>query len=368
MTFRSLGVAALLLVDVFEKHSLGADPGWSPKNNQTVAISIYSDFLCPFCRKTAETLKDLRQVYGDSLQIIFKHNPSVNHIGAQQLHEAAAAAAAQGKFWDLHDRLFAADAPLSEAQVRGMASGAGLDMPSFDAFLKDPLAKETVNRDMAEARAYGVRATPTMFVNGQRFVGAPEMASLKRLIDKELGLTVPVKLTSASSPVRGEPGAAVTIWIFSDFQCPFCVRALPPLEQILQEFPGSVRLVFKHFPLSFHPDAALAHEAAIAAGEQRQFWAMHDALFRQQANLKLPDLIRAGDQLELKGNDLSEALRSRRYRARVEADIEEGRQAGVEGTPTMFINGRILVGAQPIEELRRIVLEELRKVGKDPSK
>ncbi len=202
----------------------------------------------------------------------------------------------------------------------------------------------------------------TMKSKVTELLGLRDVAFMKRLIDKELGIAPPpVKLTTGSSPVRGAPNATVTIWVFSDFQCPVCSRAMPAVDQIMNEFGGSVRLVFKNFPLDFHKDAPQAHEAAAAAGEQRKFWEMHDELFRQQSNLKPPDLIRAAQRLGLDANLLSEALQSRRFQAAITADVEEGRLAGVEGTPTFFVNGRMLVGLQTVEQLRRVVAEEIQK-------
>ena len=288
----------------------------------------------------------------------FKHNPLPMHPAAFRLHEAAAAADAQGKLWEFHDFLFANPSQTSPEQLNDLAMRSGLNLDSFKRAISGGQAKAKVERDMAEARAYGVQGTPTLFLNGQKIVGVRDAASLKRLIDKELGISVPVKLTTGLSPIRGNPGASVTIHVFSDLQCPFCAKVNPALDQILAEFPGDVRVVFKHFPLSFHKDAPLAHEAAVLAGELGKFWEMHDALFRNQSNLALPELVRAGEGLGLDGARLREALETRQYRNIVEADVREGQAAGVEGTPTVFVNGRSVVGLQ-VESLRKMVADEL---------
>jgi len=85
--------------------------------------------------------------------------------------------------------------------------------------------------------------------------------------------------------------APVTIIEFFDYQCPFCLKTNPALEEAIKKHPGKVRLVLKNLPLSIHPDSALAHQAALAAGEQGRFWEMHDLLFANQSKIKLPDLL-----------------------------------------------------------------------------
>ena len=163
---------------------------------------------------------------------------------------------------------------------------------------------------------------------------------------------------------RGSDAAPVTILEFSDFQCPFCKRAQDTLEQVMREFPDRVRIVFKDFPLDFHPGARPAALAARCAGAGGRFWEYHDLLFVAQPDFSREQLVGYAQRLGLDRAAFAACLDSRRFAASVDADIAEGRARGVRGTPTFFINGRRLVGAHPIEAFREAVrdaLDEARK-------
>jgi len=147
----------------------------------------------------------------------------------------------------------------------------------------------------------------------------------------------------------------VTIVEWSDFQCPFCSRAQPTLAQIMKEYAGKVRLVWKNQPLSFHPNAMPAAEAAMAAYEQGndKFWAMHDKLF-EKAERALPAYYeRVAGEIGLDVSKWKAAVESRRSQAEIQADIVAGNAVGANGTPTFFINGRKIVGPCPSSPSRR---------------
>jgi protein-disulfide isomerase len=151
------------------------------------------------------------------------------------------------------------------------------------------------------------------------------------------------------APVRGAPDAAVTIVAFSDLQCSFCARANATVEQALAKYPGRVRWVFKHFPLESHTDAPLAHRAALAAHRQGRFWEMHDAIFAKQRTMKRADLLAHAAALKLDLTRFTADLDSDQFTAVIDRDMKEGAKVGVEGTPTFFVNGFPVVGAQPLE-------------------
>lgn len=157
-------------------------------------------------------------------------------------------------------------------------------------------------------------------------------------------------------PVRGDPRAAVTIEEFSDFQCPFCARSVPVMKQLLEDFPGQVRWIFRHFPvISSHPNAPLIHMAVLAAGKQERFWEMHDAVFENRDRVSFEDLIgyARGMGLDLKAFEAS--LQDRSLMARIEADYNEGADRMVRATPTFFVNGRKIEGAVPYPMFKREV-------------
>ncbi len=120
----------------------------------------------------------------------------------------------------------------------------------------------------------------------------------------------------------------------------------------MREFPGRIRLVFKDFPLDFHPGARPAAAAARCAGVAGRFWEYHDLLFVAQPDFARADLLRYADRLGIERAAFAECLDGGRFREELERDMSEGRALGVTGTPTFFINGRRLVGAQPVEAFR----------------
>ena len=164
---------------------------------------------------------------------------------------------------------------------------------------------------------------------------------------------------------QGPKDAPVTLVEFTDFQCPFCGKAVATVKEVMQQYPGKVRWVFRDFPIaSLHPKAPKAAEAARCAGEQGKFWEYHDLLFDSQSQATPEDFKRLADQLKLDPKNFKQCLDSGKQQAAIQSDIEEGARLGITGTPTFFINGRMLVGAQPLESFRRIIEAELRHPSK----
>jgi protein-disulfide isomerase len=152
--------------------------------------------------------------------------------------------------------------------------------------------------------------------------------------------------------------------VFSDFECPFCGRAEPTVKQLENEYQGKLRVVFKNQPLPMHANAKLAAAAALAAHEQGKFWEFHDVLFDNQRALDRASLEKYARQVGLDVGRFRAALDSGKFDAQLSADMAEASRAGVTGTPTFFINGRQLVGAQPVEQFRRLIDDELSKAGR----
>ncbi len=146
--------------------------------------------------------------------------------------------------------------------------------------------------------------------------------------------------TSHGPAVRGPDNAPVTIAVFDDFQCPYCARLAPVLDELLERYPDTVRLVFKNFPLRNHTEARPAALAALAAGEQGKFWPYHDLVFANFKTLKDQSYISFATELGLDMERFDSDRRSEKLQNMINADIEEGNQAGVRGTPSIFINGK----------------------------
>jgi len=355
-----------------------------------VTIVEWSDFQCPFCSKAVPTLKKIEETYGKDVRFVFRHQPLPFHSNAKLAAEASMAAHAQGKFWQFHDKLFANQAALDRASLEKYAGEIGLDVTKFKSALDNGTFRSRVEADAAAGATVGASGTPTFFINGRQVVGAMPFESFKPVIDDEIQKadkllasgTTPENLYQAlleqgvregppvkkievgSAPVKGPKSAPVTIVEFSDFQCPFCGRVVPTIKTIEEQYGNKVKIAFKHQPLPMHANARLAAAASMAANEQGKFWQYHDKLFANQQSLDRPSLDKYAKEIGLDMKKFDAALDAKKFDERVAADATEAASAGVEGTPTFFINGREIVGAQPIEAFKTIIDDELKKADK----
>ena len=169
----------------------------------------------------------------------------------------------------------------------------------------------------------------------------------------------------SDDPSRGSADAPVTIVAFSDFQCPFCQRVAPTLKRVRDAYGDRVRIVWKDFPLtSIHPQAFKAAEAAQCAREQGKFWEYHDRLFGNQQALQVESLKKYAADAGLDAAKFGSCLDTARYAERVQAQMGVGAALGVNSTPAVFINGRLLAGAQPYETFVAVIDEELERAKK----
>ena len=175
----------------------------------------------------------------------------------------------------------------------------------------------------------------------------------------------PVTVPVAGSPMAGPASAPVTIVEFSDFQCPYCIQAVPELTALLRVFPKQLKLIFKQFPLEIHSDAYRAATAALAAQKQGKFWEMHNALFDHHYDLSLESILRIGKDLKLDEGRLERDMESKEVREILAKDVQDGNTAGVEGTPTIFINGQRYNGHIQLSFLRPLIDAELKKGTKE---
>ena len=154
--------------------------------------------------------------------------------------------------------------------------------------------------------------------------------------------------------ILGNEHAAITLVEYGDFECPNCKQAAPAVKMILAHFAGRIRFVWRHFPLEeVHPHALHAALAAEAAGAQRKFWPMHDALFANQAHLKDPQLERYAGDLELDVPRFRADLSQEAHLQRVREHVADGRASGVRSTPTFFVNGEIQDVSFGLQSLHR---------------
>ncbi|HSE96959.1 MAG TPA: thioredoxin domain-containing protein, partial [Blastocatellia bacterium] len=164
---------------------------------------------------------------------------------------------------------------------------------------------------------------------------------------------------AADGPSRGPEDAPVTIIEFSDFQCPYCKQASNTIEELIRAYGDNIRVVFKHLPLPIHPDAFKAAQAAACADEQGKFWEYHDQLFNS-ADLAADTLRKHAGEIGLKAGEFNSCLESESSRAVVVKNLQQARQAGIQGTPTFIINGVVLRGARGLDDFKRAIDEQLR--------
>ena len=194
-------------------------------------------------------------------------------------------------------------------------------------------------------------------------LGAMRSHDATTAIEKEADVIVhlePPRIDVASDgPARGPADAPITIVEFSDFQCPYCRRVLPTIEEVVERYPEQVRIVFRNFPLDNHARARPAAEAALCANEQDKFWPYHDVLFENARALEDADLARYAEEVGLDVAAFETCLGESRFADQVEADFQAGREAGVTGTPAFFVNGVLLSGARPVADFVRAIDAEL---------
>jgi protein-disulfide isomerase len=168
------------------------------------------------------------------------------------------------------------------------------------------------------------------------------------------------QVATNGAPFKGAEKAQVTIIKFEDFECPFCKNVQPTLAAVLKQYNGKVRVVHKDLPLeAIHRQAQLAAEAARCSGDQGKFWEYHDTLYAKAPKLAADDLKAYAKDMSLDTAKFDQCLTSGKYKALVQKDLSEGAQLGITGTPTFFINGREISGAQPVEAFAAIIDEEL---------
>lgn len=166
------------------------------------------------------------------------------------------------------------------------------------------------------------------------------------------------------APQIGPANAPVTVVLFTDFRCPFCSKAAEMIEKLHSRFGDDVRVVFKHHPMQrLHPDAFLAHEAAVTATLQGKFWPYHDKLFARKGPIQRPELESLAAEIGLDMNRFKDDLDRRAGKAAVDRDLAQGAGLGIHGTPTLFINGRKVVGAN-WKLIEKVVRYELQRTAK----
>jgi len=362
-----------------------------------VTIVEWSDFQCPFCKRVEATMKQIHDAYPNDVRVIWKDNPL-------PFHNRAKPAAALGRvaydqkgdkgFWAAHAALFESQSDLEDAGLEKVAQKVGISWSSVKSAIDSDKYKDVFAASMGLAAELNARGTPHFFVNGRRISGAQPFENFKKLIDEEVtkakaivargvprakvyeevmkdakGPPSPerkeVPAPGKDNAFKGSAGAKIVIQEFSDFQCPFCKRVEPTIDQVLKEYGDKVKVVWRHVPLDFHQDAPLASEAAQEAFAQKGndgFWAFHKKLFEKQQDIKRPTLEAIAQELSLDMGKFKAALDNHTHKAVVDKDKEIANQAGIRGTPGFTINGYFVSGAQPFGEFDKLIKLALKEV------
>jgi protein-disulfide isomerase len=308
-------------------------------------------------------------------------NPLPMHEHAADAARAFLAAVQLGKGEAMHKKLFAlnrAKTVLTEDALRDAARDIGLDVGAFDAARSSDGVKESLTKSLALAARLDVKGTPTFFTNGRRLVGARPMEAFRALFDEELtkasklgrGDVYAVMMKTApdapppkadgpealehfdvdvaKSPARGALSSPITIAFFSDFECPYCVKAEKTLRDLEAQKPGQIKVAYKFRPLPMHAHARDAAKAAIAAEKQNKFWPYHDVLLQHRDALEHEDLVKYAGEVGLDLPRFERDMADPATEERIKADEKQAAALGARGTPTAFVNGYRLVGAQPL--------------------
>jgi len=250
-----------------------------------------------------------------------------------------------------------------EDGIKNTEDNANYDNPSGSREIKSPIEKTSNNRGVYAVIA--VFAIIFLLVNfipkadtGTQISGSvqnnQQQVQQQDQPAKQAGLQT-FSITK-DDHIRGNINATVTLVEFSDFECPFCERIYPTMNQILKDYKDKVRLVYKHFPLGFHPNAQKAAEASECASDQGKFWEYHDKIFENQpSGLSLEKFKQWAKDLGLNSGKFNDCLDSGKYAQKIQTDFQEGSQKGVNGTPATFINGQLVSGALPYDSFKQII-------------
>ena len=375
------------------------DPVRGPKD-ALVTMVIFSDFQCPFCKRVEDTLKQVVTTYGNDVRLVWKDNPLPFHPRAKPAATVARFAyktKGDKGFWDAHDALFESNPKLEDEDLKGISEKLGLPWDGVKAAIDGNKFGDRFDQSVDQASDFQARGTPHFFINGVRLSGAQPFEKFKATIDEQLvkakslmprvarahiyeeitkeGKEPPppekkeVPAPDASSPFKGGAKAKVVIQEFSDFQCPFCKRVEPTVQEIEKQYGDKIKFVWRHMPLPFHKDAPLASEAAQEAFVQKGnagFWAMHAKLFEAQGGspgIEREGLEKVAQEIGLDMDKFKAALDSHKNKAKVDADNDVGQKAGVNGTPAFVINGYFLSGAQPTSAFVKLINRALKESG-----
>lgn len=385
-----------------------------------VTVVVFSDYACPPCGRTWQVMDNLLEDYGEDLRVVFRAYTVPGFGRGEQAAEAAFAAGAQGKFWEMHGRLFAEPGALDRPTLKAHAAALGLDVERFLDELDTGVHTAPRMRHRRMAKQLGIVGLPAMFVNGVYLAGYSDEAAWHAVIDEEirrakamiaegtpraklyetisskastdrvappkgaealqkklderdaeaeraLQLTAPdpskrYRIEPGLAPRIGPEDAPVVVVAFVDVLCPYCRRAwTDEIAALVEARKGEVAFAIREMPLAIHPPAKGAAVAALAAARQGKYWEFHDKLLRADEELGRNVFVEMAKELGLDEAKFVADLDDPELTQQVEQDAKLGLAVGVTGTPGYFVNGRYAHGYRP-GEVAALVEEELEQV------
>jgi protein-disulfide isomerase len=379
-----------------------------------VTMVVWGDFQCPFTARLMKTLGELTLRYGEgSLRVVWKDYPLPFHKQARPAAIAAETVFRLGgdrAFWAFARQAFAEQSDLEDESFVRWAVASGIPEREFRIAYEGLAHEAAVDADTTLGKSVGVTGTPASFTNGVFLSGAQPIERFVAVIDQQISVaqregreglaphqvyavlsdrhhaealrrakssspsTAPAAdeqtewlVPITGSPAKGGKKPLVTLVMFADFQCPFSARVVGTIAELETRYGEALRIVWKNNPLPFHVRAEPAAELALEARAQKgdkAFWAAYDKLFANQAKLDDADLLAYARELKLDVGRVKAAIEQKKHGKAIAADIELTKTLGAVGTPTFYIDGRKLVGAQPIEKFAAIIDEEIARAEK----
>ncbi|MEM7157767.1 MAG: DsbA family protein [Myxococcota bacterium] len=413
-------------VELFDDdQALGSD-------NPLVTIVLFSDYACPPCSRTWQVMDNLVEDYGADLRVVFRSYTVQALPGSERAAEAAFAAGAQGKFWEMHRRLSAQGSDFERPTLRAHAEALSLDVDRFMDDLDTGAHSGPRIRHRRQAKSLGVVGLPAMFINGKYLAGFQDEPTWHGIIDQQIaeartvleqgtpraglydklmeGATTrrvggapgeqelreklagqaasvvdPRRLVApdgsrryairvGDAPATGDATAPVELVMFFDFRCPYCRRAWKQeIGVLVRSQPQGVRLAIRQLPLEIHPTATGAAQAVLAAGRQSRFWGMFDRLVEHDGTLGRSNFVDYAKELGLDEARFLADLSDPAIAKQVEADLDLANKVGVTGTPGFFVNGRYVNGFTPgvvtaMVEEEQVAAQTLIDAGTPPDK
>ncbi|MFO0735316.1 MAG: thioredoxin domain-containing protein [Labilithrix sp.] len=374
---------------IVHKIPVGKAPSRGNPNAQ-ITIIEFADYQCPYCKASEKVMEQIKTTYGDKVRFVWRDFPLSFHPRAEPAAELARFALAtkgEAGFWAVHDAIMTSTPQLEDSDLEAVATAAKLDAKKAMEAVKAKSYASQIELDQIVADDFGVEGTPNFFVNGRHVKGARQFDAFKAIIDEELvradellkkgtaktalyealikdGVAPPeppkkaVAAVPANAPFRGSPNAKVVIQEFADFQCPFCAKVKPTIDELLKSYPGKIKVVWRDDPLSFHPDAPLAAEAAREAYAQKGnegFNKFTDLVWQHQQDLKRSDLESYAQQVGLDATKFAAALDKHTHKATIDAEQKAANDAELGGTPAFFIGPYFISGAKDLPKFKKLV-------------